>query len=161
MFLTWAKPRLIGRRREYIEAEMDAATGHSGVGSDPALARTLLPPLLLALSLLTVCLCTLTFQGKRWPRYVRLFLSPFAFWAFWDFGFGHYDLHNPRISIQVSMIACPVYAPLKVLVSQAIFCSGDIFFLWNYESGGDLFPSRRFASKVDIPSYGRGPPTSS
>ena len=102
---------------------MGTAVGHSSAsgdnqdGLDPALARTLLPPLLLAWSLLTICLYTLTLQGKQWPRYLRVFLSPFVLWGFWDFGFGHYNHYNPLVPLQVSMYSCPAHAVLRFLVS--------------------------------------------
>jgi hypothetical protein len=78
----------------------------SGTGENPDVIKTVGPSFALGCCLLIVCYFTLTFPGNQWARLVRFLLCPFAFWAFMDFGFGHF-LHYD-LSVNITVCETPV-----------------------------------------------------
>ena len=95
-----------------------AGNGDATVGVREVPLRTLLPPLVIALFLHAACIFTFTFLGMRprWPQFIRFILGPLALWAFWDFGYGHFQRYDPLVSIRVCILELSVLSS-RVLLS--------------------------------------------
>ncbi|KAF9510237.1 hypothetical protein BS47DRAFT_1331843 [Hydnum rufescens UP504] len=119
---------------------MGANSTYSDSGANPAVARTLLPPLSLGCFLLIVCYFTLTFPGSQGARFTRLFLSPFALWAFWDFGFGHFLHYDPLMPVTVYTVLGS-YGPFGLLRTiEAFFLMADDPPRWVSLQTGEVLP---------------------
>lgn len=78
------------------------ASGHSpnelSRGITENLAFIVLRSFALGLLLLAVSIYTFTYEGQpakphpKWPMYTRMFLTPFAIWAFLDTCYGHFHV---------------------------------------------------------------------